>query len=193
MSDDDVEDRYGAFTLDELADYLDSGRDPVRPEIETDADASAALRRLEQLRVASADLLDADVRAAGAADDDWIARVLASIRTTAHAGRDIPVPDDDPTSRLVVTEGAIRGLVRVLGDALPGVLVRRTRFDGDVTTPGAAIHVEVVVALAADAPLRERADALRELVAAALHEHAPFAVASLTVRVADVLIPGEPT
>jgi hypothetical protein len=193
MTDDDVEDRYGAFTLDELADYLDSGRDPVRPEIETDADASAALRRLEQLRVASADLLDADVRAAGAADDDWIARVLASIRTTAHAGRDIPVPDDDPTSRLVVTEGAIRGLVRGLGDALPGVLVRRTRFDGDVTTPGAAIHVEVVVALAADAPLRERADALRELVAAALHEHAPFAVASLTVRVADVLIPGEPT
>ncbi|OII31944.1 hypothetical protein BIU98_09145 [Curtobacterium sp. MMLR14_010] len=193
MTDDDVEDRYGAFTLDELADYLDSGRDPVRPEIETDADASAALRRLEQLRVASADLLDADVRAAGAADDDWIARVLASIRTTAHAGRDIPVPDDDPTSRLVVTEGAIRGLVRVLGDALPGVLVRRTRFEGDVTTPGAAIHVEVVVALAADAPLRERADALRELVAAALHEHAPFAVASLTVRVADVLIPGEPT
>jgi len=193
MTDDDVEDRYGAFTLDELADYLDSGRDPVRPEIETDADASAALRRLEQLRVASADLLDADVRAAGAADDDWIARVLASIRTTAHAGRDIPVPDDDPTSRLVVTEGAIRGLVRVLGDALPGVLVRRTRFEGDVTTPGAAIHVEVVVALAADAPLRDRADTLRELVAAALHEHAPFAVASLTVRVADVLIPGEPT
>jgi hypothetical protein len=191
MNDDDVDDRHGAFTLDELADYLDSGRDPVRPEIEADPDASTALRRLERLREASADLLDADVRAAGAADEDWIARVLAIIRTTAHAGRDIPVPDDDPTSHLVVTEGAVRGLVRALGDGMPGVLVRRTRFTGDVTTAGAAIDVEVVIALAADAPLRERADALRETVAAALREHAPFTVASLTVRVADVLTPGE--
>lgn len=187
---DDTEARHGAFTLDELADYLDSGRDPVRPEIEADIDARAALRRLEQLRVASADLLDADVRAAGASDEGWIASVLASIRTTAHAGRDMPVPDDDPTSHLVVTEGAIRGLVRALGDRVPGVLVRGTRFTGDVTTAGAPIDVEVVVAVVSDAPLRERADALREIVATALHEHAPFTVASLTVRVADVLTPG---
>lgn len=187
---DDVEDRYGAFTLDELSDYLDSGRDPVRPEIESDADAVDALRRLERLRTASADLLDADVRAAGSHDDAWISDVLTSIRTTAHAGRDIPVPDPDPTAALIVTEGALRGLVRELGDRVPGVLVRRTRFDGDLTVPGGEIDVEVTIAATPDASMRERADALHDLLGAALAEHAPFTVRSLTVRVADVLDPG---
>ncbi|MCJ1715941.1 hypothetical protein [Curtobacterium sp. VKM Ac-2922] len=187
---DDVEDRYGAFTLEDLSEYLDSGRDPVRDDIEADPDAAEALRRLERLRAASSDLLDADVRAAGRTHDGWIDGVLASIRTTAHAGRDIPVPDPDPAAQLVVTEGALRGLVRELGDAVPGVLVRRTRFTGDLATPGAEIDVEVTIAAAADAPLRERAEALRVVVAAALDVHAPFTVRALTVRVADVLDPG---
>jgi hypothetical protein len=190
MTDDDVDDRYGAFTLDELSEYLDSGRDPVRHDIESDAAAVSALVRLEQLRAASSDLLDADVRAAGRADEGWIAGVLASIRTTAHAGRDIPVPDPDPTASLIVTEGALRGVVRALGDSVPGVLVRRTRFTGDLSTPGAPIDVEVAIVVAADAPARERGDALRALVGAALDVHAPFVVRSLTVRVADVLDPG---
>ncbi|WIB60570.1 hypothetical protein DEJ13_01715 [Curtobacterium sp. MCLR17_007] len=190
MTDDQVDDRYGAFTLDELSDYLDSGRDPVRDDIEADPAATDALQRLERLRAASSDLLDADVRTAGRDDEGWITGVLATIRTTAHAGRDIPVPDADPASALVVTEGALRGLVRGLGDAMPGVLVRRTRFTGDLSTPGADIDVEVTIAAAADAPLRDRAEALRVVVHAALEEHAPFTVRALTVRVADVLDPG---
>lgn len=193
MTDDDVDARYGAFTLDELSDYLDSGRDPVRDDIEADPAATDALRRLERLRAASADLLDDDVRAVGRDDEGWISSVLASIRTTAHAGRDIPVPDPDPTAELVVTEGALRGLVRGLGDAMPGVLVRRTRFTGDLATPGAEIDVEVTIAVVADAPLHDRAEAMRVAVLAALEEHAPFAVRILTVRVADVLDPGSPS
>jgi len=193
MNDDDVDDRYGAFTLDELSDYLDSGADPVREDIEGDPDAARALQRLRALREASSDLLASDVRAAHGTDEAWITGVLATIRTTAHAGRDIPVPDDDPDSTLVVTEGALRGLVRRLGDSVPGVLVRRTRFTGDVGTPGTPIDVEVTIAVTADAPVRERADALRTLVAAALADHAPFPVHALTVRVADVLTPGRPS
>lgn len=193
MTDDQVDDRYGAFTLDELSGYLDSGRDPVRDDIEADPAATDALRRLERLRAASADLLDDDVRAVGRDDEGWIGSVLASIRTTAHAGRDIPVPDPDPAAELVVTEGALRGLVRSLGDAMPGVLVRRTRFTGDLATPGAEIDVEVTIAVVADAPLHDRAEALRVVVLAALEEHAPFAVRILTVRVADVLDPGSPS
>ncbi|WP_144764664.1 hypothetical protein [Curtobacterium sp. 9128] len=188
---DDLDDRYGAFTLDELSDYLDTGREPVRDDIEADPAASAALERLERLRRASADLLDTDVRAAGAADDGWITSVLASIRTTAHAGRDIPVPDDDPASTLSVTEGAVRGLIRSLGDRVPGVVVRRTRFTGDVTTAGTPVDVEVAVVVDHAAPIHDRAEALRVLVAAALAEHTPLVVRSLTVRVADLMTPGE--
>lgn len=186
MTDDE---RFGAFTLEELSDYLDSDRRPARPDIESDPEAAAALVRLEALRTASRDLLATDVSAAAvsAADDSWIAAVLTSIRTTAHAGRDIPVPDDDPASTLVVTEGALRGLVRALGDEVPGLVVRRTRFTGDVTVPGGAVDVEVSVAVTADGPVHERAEALRLGVEAALAAHAPFAVRSIVVRVADLI------
>ena len=184
MTDDE---RFGAFTLEELSDYLDSGRDPVRPEIDRDPEALAALGRLESLRTASRDLLDADV---SGADDSWITGVLTSIRTTAHAGRDIPVPDDDPASTLVVTEGALRGLVRALGDDVPGLVVRRTRFTGDVTVPVGAVDVEVTVAVTADGPVHDRTEALHVAVAAVLEAHAPFAVRTVVVRVADLIDPG---
>ncbi|MGG7308492.1 hypothetical protein ACQXVK_15010 [Curtobacterium sp. AB451] len=182
MTDDE---RFGAFSLEELSDYLDADRTPARPDIDADPEASVALARLEVLRTASRDLLDADV-AATAVDDGWIASVLASVRTTAHAGRDIPVPDEDPASTLVVTEGALRGLVRALGDEVPGVVVRRTRFTGELGTAGAPIDVEVSIAASTDGPVHLRAEALRTRIADTLAVHAPFVVRSLVVHVADI-------
>lgn len=184
MTDDE---RFGGFTLEELSDYLDAGRTPARPDIDADPEAAEALVRLESLRTASHDLLDAEAADASASDAGWIASVLASVRTTAHAGRDIPVPDDDPASTLVVTEGALRALVRSLGDEVPGVVVRRTRFTGDVTTAGGPVDVEVSIAASADGPVHLRAEALRSIVEDALEAHAPFAVRSLVVRVADLI------
>lgn len=189
MTDDE---RFGAFTLEELSDYLDTDRTPARPEIDGDPEAAAALVRLESLRTASRDLLDAEAAEAAGADAGWIASVLASVRTTAHAGRDIPVPDDDPASTLVVTEGALRGLVRALGDEVPGVVVRRTRFTGDVGTAGGSVDVEVSIAASADGPVHLRAEALRSIIEDALAAHAPFVVRSLVVRVADLIEGGRP-
>lgn len=184
MTDDE---HFGAFSLEALSDYLDSHRTPVRPDIEGDPVAAAALVRLEALRTASRDLLDTE---ATNADDRWIAGVLTAIRTTAHAGRDIPVPDADPASTLVVTEGALRGLVRALGDEVPGVVVRRTRFTGDLDVAGGSVDVEVSIVVTADGPVHLRAEALHDLVADAFAAHAPFVVRTLVVRVAD-LIGGE--
>lgn len=190
MTDDE---RFGAFSLEELSDYLDSDRTPVRPEIDDEPEAVWALGRLQALRSASRDLLDADAGARAAdSDDGWIAGVLASIRTTAHAGRDIPVPDPDPSARLVVTEGALRGLVRALGGEVPGLVVRRTTFSGDLTVPGGPIDVEVSVAADADGPVHLRAEALRAAIESAFTDHAPFTVRTLVVRVTD-LIDGDTT
>jgi hypothetical protein len=184
MTDDE---RFGGFTLEELSDYLDADRTPARPDIDADPEAAEALVRLEALRTASHDLLDAEAAEDSASDAGWIASVLASVRTTAHAGRDVPVPDEDPASTLVVTEGALRALVRSLGDEVPGVVVRRTRFTGDVTTAGGPVDVEVSIAASADGPVHLRAEALRSIVEDALAAHAPFVVRSLVVRVADLI------
>lgn len=182
MTDDE---RFGAFSLEELSDYLDADRTPPRPDIDGDAEATAALTRLESLRSATRDLLDAE--AAGDEDAGWISAVLASVRTTAHAGRDIPVRDDDPSSTLVVTEGALRQLVRALGDEIPGVVVRRTRFTGELETAGGPVDVEVSIVASADGPVHLRAEAFGSLVEQTLAAHAPFVVRSLVVRVADLV------
>jgi hypothetical protein len=187
----DDDERFGAFSIEELADYLDAGRSPVRPDIESDPVAMAALGRIASLRGASRELLDAEVEADRAGDEGWIATVLASVRTTAHAGRDIPVPDPDPSATLVVTEGALRGLVRTLGDQEPGVVVRRTRFTGALGVPGGSVDVEVTVALTAEASVHGRAETFRTVVIDALREHAPFTLASVVVRVVDVLVDGD--
>jgi hypothetical protein len=189
MSDDDprtIPSSWDGFTLDELSDYLDDDRTPRNPAIEDSAACREVLARLELLRVATVDLLEADADAARVSDERWIEGVLTTIRTTARAGRDVPVPDPDPASTLVVTEGAIRGLVRRVGDGVPGVLVRRTRLTGDVGTVGAPVDVDVTVSIAIGVPITPLAEELRRALVDVLAQHTPLAVASLVVRVTDV-------
>jgi hypothetical protein len=189
MSDDGVEPRYDGHTLDELAEYLDDDRTPRDPSIEDSAACVAVLERLEQLRGVSRELVLAEADAHREADERWIEGVLASVRTTVGAGRDIPVPDDDPSSALVITEGALRGLVRRIGDGVPGIVVRRTRLRGEVTRAGGPVDVEVQIAVAVGAglaPAVDRAAALRESVRDALATHTPLVVRSVDVRVTGV-------
>lgn len=187
MSDDDV--RYDGHTLDELAEYLDGDRTPPDASIDESEACRAVLERLEQLRDASRDLVLADVEDHRDVDERWIEGVVAAVRTTVSAGRDIPVPDDDPASALVITEGAVRGLVRSLGDEVPGLVVRRTRLRGDVTHPGSPVDVEVQVSVSVDAgllPVTERSSVLRALVMEALGRHTPLAVRTVDVRVSGL-------
>lgn len=177
---------YDGFTLDELCDYLDDDRTPPNPDIEASAECSRVLDRLAALRSASWSILEADVAAHRDTDAHWIEGVLASVRTTAHAGRDIPVPDPDPATTLLVTEGAIRAVVRRAGDTVDGVVVRRVRLRGDVRTVGVAIDVDVTASVALDRGIHAAADEVHAVVAATLARHAPFPVGTLTVHIVDV-------
>jgi hypothetical protein len=177
---------HDGFTLDELCDYLDEDRTPTNPAIEASAACVEVLERLAALRSASWAILEADVVEHRDTDPHWIETVLASVRTTAHAGRDIPVPDPDPAATLLVTEGAVRAVVRRAGDAVDGVVVRRVRLRGDVRTVGVPIDVDVTASVALDRGIRAAADELHAVTATTLARHAPFPVATLTVHVVDV-------
>ncbi|WP_156364528.1 hypothetical protein [Curtobacterium sp. Leaf261] len=178
--------RYDGFTLDELNDYLDDDRTPANPAIDASPEAGRVLDRLAALRDASWQLLEADATAHETADRAWIDRVLASVRGTARAGRDVPVPDPDPAARLIVTEGAIRAAVRHAGDAVEGVVVRRVRLRGDVTIPGVPIDVDVTASIEVGRPIAPITEALHAAAAEAIGQHAPFPVGTLTVHVVDV-------
>ena len=182
LPDDDMIDGH---TLDELGDYLARGRTPADPAIEGSAECRAALEALERLSRTTRTMLEADA-ASRPADDGWVARILDGIRLDVQAGRRIPVSHPDPGADLALTEGAVRALIRGVGDGIDGVIVGRTRIDCDVETIGAPVEVHVEISVRYGEPFAELARRMREAVVAELARHAELAVAAVDVTVTDV-------
>ncbi|WP_025156328.1 Asp23/Gls24 family envelope stress response protein [Leifsonia aquatica] len=175
-------------TLDELSAYLAAGRQPADPTIDDSPQCRAALTALERLGRATQDLLDEEA-AARPAEDDWVGRILTGIRLDVQSGRRIPISHPDPAAELALTEGAVRALVRGVGDDIDGVLVGRCRLDGEVETPGAPIAVHVEISVRYGVPMTATAEAVRNAVAAELARHAELTITSVDVLVTDVREP----
>lgn len=174
-------------TIDELADYLDAGMLPADPSIDDSPACQNALAALLRLRQASLGSLEAAAREEPPADDSWISGVLANISLEARAGRDVPLRPEAPTERPVMTEGAIRSLVRRAGDGVSGVVVSRCALDGDVTELAAPVRVEVEVAVVLGTVVSTTADLVRTAVATVLAEQTDLVVEAVDVIVRDVL------
>ncbi|MFF2050558.1 Asp23/Gls24 family envelope stress response protein [Leifsonia sp. NPDC058194] len=175
-------------TLDELSDYLAAGRQPADPSIDGSPQCRAALTALERLGRATQDLLDQEA-AASPTDDDWVGRILTGIRLDVQSGRRIPIAHPDPTADLALTEGAVRALVRGVGDDIDGVLVGRCRLEGDAETPGAPVAVHLEISVRYGVSMTETAEAVRKAVVAELARHAELTIASVDVLVTDVREP----
>lgn len=191
-------DELDGHTLDELADYLDRGRDPVDPSIESSPGCRLTLDALERLRALVPELIEDDLRGEPATDESWVERILAGIQLDARAGRSIPIPAASSGSAdsvgcvepaLAITEGAVRGIVRAAEAAVPGVLVGRCRLDGEVTEPGAPIRIDVEISVPYGAPMVPLAARLRSEIRARLRFHTPVNVAGIDITVHDVSRP----
>ncbi|MDR7384975.1 hypothetical protein [Promicromonospora iranensis] len=173
-------------TIDELTDYLEAGRVPADPSIDGSPACRLALDALERLHGLTPDLIAADTAAEPEADDGWVRRVLGGIALDAHAGRRIPVPTSVPHADLGITEGAVRGLVRAAENAVPGLVVGRCRFDGDVTRPGAPVTVLVDVSVPYGRPIPPLVEQLRGEIAGRLALHTELNVTAVDITVRDV-------
>ncbi|MFI9486694.1 hypothetical protein ACIG47_09910 [Promicromonospora sp. NPDC052451] len=177
-------------TLEELTDYLEAGRTPPDPSIEGSPACRLALDALERLHGLTPALIAADTAAEPEADDGWVRRVLGGIALDAHAGRRIPLPGPDPAvdpaADLGITEGAVRGLVRAVENQVPGVVVGRCRFDGDVTVPGAPVRVLVEVSVPYGRPIVPLVEQLRTEIGARLALHTDLNVTTVDITVRDV-------
>lgn len=179
------DDRIDGHTLDELSDYLARGRRPADPSIDDSPECRAALAALERLSRTTAEALAAEAENAPL-DEGWVSRILDGIRLDVKAGRRIPVVHPDPAADLGLTEGAVRALIRSVGDSIDGVLVGRCRLDGEIETPGAPVAVHIEISVRFGEPLAEVATRVREAVAAELARHAELAIESVDVTVTDV-------
>lgn len=173
-------------TIEELSDYLDAGRTPADPSIDRSPGCQIALDALGRLRALTPELLAADTAAEPAPDEGWVQNILAGIALDARAGRRIPITAPARTADLGITEGAVRGLIRAAESAVPGVLVGKCRFDGDVTVPGEPIRVRVDVSVPYGDSIPDLADRLREEIGARLMAHTTLNVTAIDITVHDI-------
>ncbi len=185
-SDDDI--GGSGFGLDELAAYLERGRTPAIAAIDDNAECQAVLDSLERLGELSRELVERDATELPV-DESWLAGILNAIAFEVRAGQDIEFPDAGAGTRLTITEGAVREVVRWAGDSVPDVLVGRVALLGDTGDPTAEIAVEVTISAAFPAPLAERADAVRVAIAGALIAHTPLRVTRIDVTVGEIHLP----
>ncbi|MFJ3033255.1 hypothetical protein ACIPC2_02455 [Curtobacterium pusillum] len=182
-------DDLDGHTIDELADYLDAGMQPADPSIDDSAACQNALAAIVRLRHSSLGSLEAAAEQEAPADESWISGVLANISLEARAGRDVPLRPAAPTERPVMTEGAIRSLVRTAGDAVPDALIARCTLEGDVTELGAPVHIVVEIAVRAGSMIQRVAADVRETVGQVLATQTDLLVEAVDVVVRDLLPP----
>lgn len=171
------------YTLEDLSAYLDRGRTPAIAAIDTDAECQAVLASLERFGSLSRELVG---REAEPVPQGWFDLVMRDVTRELRAGRDIPLTAPDERVEMVITEGAIRELVREAGDAVPGVLVGRTTIDGDMDQLGAEVSVRVTISVLFGRRLADASRAVRDAVIDALGAHTALWVSGVDVVVDNV-------
>ena len=172
------------YTLEQLGEYLDSGRTPAIPAIDDNAECQAALAALERAGSLSRDLVARDE---SALDETWFGSLLTQITREVKAGRDIPLASADPRTHLSITEGAIREFVRAAGDAVDGVLVGHCAL----TDTEDGLRVDLSISVQLGAPVTAAAEAVRQAVYTELLKHTELPVAAVDVTVVDVHVVAE--
>lgn len=173
-------------TIEEISDYVESGRSPYDPEIETCPDCLNALDALERAGRLSRDLVAADAAEMPEPSENWFRGVMTAVRAELRAGRSIPLSHPDPRVSMTVTEGAVQALIRASGDAIDGVFVGHSRIVGDVEVPGAPIAIDITASVAWGTSLPAAAAAVRRAVTDALAQHTELNITAVDVTVEDL-------
>ncbi|KAA9106499.1 Asp23/Gls24 family envelope stress response protein [Microbacterium rhizomatis] len=178
-------------TVEELSDYLAADRTPRDAHIETCPECLNALQGLERVSRLSREMLAQDVEDLPPAPETWIRGILANIQNEVRAGRPLPLSHPDPRVNLSVTEGAVRALIRSVGDEIPGLVVGRCSLNGDVEDPGAPVTVTITASVAWGRPVAALTALLREHVLEALRRHTELNVTAIDVEIQDVHVDSE--
>lgn len=179
-------------TIDEISDYLESGRSPRDPDIETCPECLNALDALSRAGRLSRELIAADAAELPEPSENWFHGVMTAVRAELRAGRSIPLSHPDPRVSMSVTEGAVQALIRASGDAIEGVYIGHSRIVGDVEVPDAPIEIDITASVAWGESLPAAAGAVRRAVSEALSQHTELNVTAVDVTVEDLHRPYPP-
>lgn len=186
MTDDAVTTLDCGRTIDELSAYVESGRTPRDPHIESCPECLNAIEALERVGQLSRDLIADEASRMPHPPESWFEGILSAIHSELRAGRSFPIHHPDPRVSITVTEGAVRSLVRSTADSLDGIYVGRTRIVGDAETPGAPVVIELTASVAWGRPIPALTEELRRLVYDVLAQHTELNVTAVNVSVEEI-------
>jgi uncharacterized alkaline shock family protein YloU len=166
------------YTLEELADYHERGRMPADAAIEGDPQCRAILDSMDRLGTLSRALVEHDAQIV--IEESWFEQIIGAVARESRAGRDLPLSETGDV-RLVVTEGAVRGLVRDAGDSVEGVVVESVDVAVLPESEGESIDVALSISVLYGVAMRELAERVRDAVASALHQSTPWTVGAVDV------------
>nr|RZI37294.1 hypothetical protein BJQ95_00284 [Cryobacterium sp. SO1] len=172
--------------IEQLSDYIDRGETPPDDFLNRAPENRIAFDALSRFRSMAHDILDEDVSAEPDRDDSWVAGILTNIHREARAGRSIPVSHSSPKAKLSLTEGAVRGLIRAAGDSVAGTFIGRCRLEGDVTTPGSPVTVNVDASVFWGERMPQTAQRLRDAITTSLLHHTELNIVAVNVTITDV-------
>jgi uncharacterized alkaline shock family protein YloU len=174
------------YTVDDLSDYLDAGMIPRDPVIDISPACQIALAALTRLKKLTASLLDDEAAREEPRTEAWMSSLLQNISLESRAGRQIPFRTADLHTELVITEGAVRGLIRAAGDTVYGIFVGRSALVGDVTVLNEPIMVDVDATIVWRNNIPDAAEQLRHAIEQTLASNTDLTVAGITVTISDV-------
>lgn len=169
-----------------LSDYLDRGETPPDDFLNQAPENRIAFDALIRFRSMAQDILTEDVTEEPERDDSWVTGILSNIHREARAGRSIPVSHPSPKAVLSLTEGAVRGLIRSAGDGVAGSFIGSCRLEGDVTTPGSPVTVNVDASVFWGERMPQTAQRLRDAITTTLLHHTELNIVAVNVTITDV-------
>lgn len=173
-------------SIEQLSVYLDNNRTPRDPDIESCPECLNALEALSRVGRLSRDLLAEDAERLPPPPDSWFRSIIDAVRAEVGAGRGIPISHPDPRVRITVTEGAVRSMLRAVGDSVHGIYIGRTQIVGEAEIPGAPVEIHLTASTAWDQSIPELTESLRHVVSRALAAHTDLNVTAVNVTVEDV-------
>ncbi len=179
-------DDLNGHSVDQLTDYYDAGFTPADPSIDSSVGCQMALAAIGRLRALTNKVIEDGARALPPLDESWLAGILEQISVQVQPGRDIPLDLIGDEGRVVITEGAVRGIIRSAGDQIPGLLVGRVSLIGDVTRADEPIAVSVDATAIWGYHILDSAEQLKQAIDREVRTHTYLNVISIDVNVHDV-------
>ena len=173
-------------TIEELSAYLAADRMPPNPDIDTCPECLSALDGLDHVAQLSRDLIARDIGRQPDPPESWITTIMTNIAQEVRSGRSLPLRHDNPEVTLSITEGAVRALVRSVGDGIDGVVIGRCRIDGDAETLDAPVQIAITASILWGCSPQELSEVLRSRVREALRQHTDLSVAAVNIVIDDL-------